>query len=687
LLGVILSLACAVVLSILAIWSGSTSTWVASFHALGAMGIWILSLVQLHQQRLLEEERLEVAELERQRQEKLGGAQSIFEEEELDQMEAFQMGRRLRAIERGLVPVVALLIAGWYILAGLSIFPWVWQFPPIRDNFGQPVLHTTVLLFFTGAIAFVCFMMSRYALGMSRLNNWSLLRAGANALFGTSIICLAIAIALLFSIAGIHGVEETLTRVVGIALIVLAIETITLFIFEFYRPRTPGQEQRPFYDSRLLGMFSEPGGIIDSVSRAIDYQFGFKVSETWFYKLLGRAIMPLIFVQILIILALTCITVVPQGHQGVVERFGKRPETTLEPGIHLTAFWPVDRATIIPVDRIRRMELGFDVEAEARARQQETHRHEGAILWTKSHRKVEYKLVVADRTASANAKVPVNLLNLGMAVQWRVKSDPAAVIRYHMQSQETEAIIRSLAYRALTEYAAQSDILDLMGSGGIDAAEMLHDRVQAMCDASGSDGKGLGVEIVYVGIGGIHPPMDEDVAKTYEEVVSAYEQRSAMIKAAEGEAIETCVGAAGPEWRAVYEAIVAEDEDAEANGEPGADAEELPTDRVQRMLTAVAGGQARAIVAAAQEVAYDRIFGERAASERYRMELAAYESAPDVYSLRLYLAMIKRALADIRKFVIVLDEPERVIYTLDLKPPQPFEALAAEQAVAEQQQQ
>ena len=48
LLGGLLSLLAGVILVILAIWSESISVWAVSFQALGAVGIWLLTLIQLH---------------------------------------------------------------------------------------------------------------------------------------------------------------------------------------------------------------------------------------------------------------------------------------------------------------------------------------------------------------------------------------------------------------------------------------------------------------------------------------------------------------------------------------------------------------------------------------------------------------------------------------------------------------
>jgi regulator of protease activity HflC (stomatin/prohibitin superfamily) len=674
-LGGLLSLAGAVILAVLAIWSGSSCLWGTSFQMLGAVGICLLTLIQLHQERLVREEEFEVAELERLRQEKLGGAKTIFEEEDLDQMDKLAMARRLRTIERVLVPVIALLVAAYHLAAGIVIFPWVWQFPPIADALGQPILHPKVLLFAVGAFAFISFMFSRYALGMSRLPTWGLLRAPGDFMFGSSALCLATAVGLLCVISGLERVEVWLGGAIGFLLMFLAFETIVNFILDFYRPRVPGQAQRPFYDSRLLGIFSEPGGILRSVANAMDYQFGFKVSETWFYKLLGRDVMPLLLVQGLVILALTCVVIVPPGHQAVIERFGTPCKDTAKPGIHLTWFWPIDRATVIPVERIQRFELGH-------AAQVKKDELQGPILWTKRHWKEEYRLLVGDRNSSTEGRVPINLLSLDIPVQWRVKDGDTEVIRYHAQSSDAPAIVESLAYHELTRYVSQADILDLLGEGGIQAAEDLHNRIQAACNSAGYDGKGLGVQIVYVGIGGVHPPPDEDVAKAYEDVVSAYETKDALIKAAQGDAAMLRLASGGIRWETLYKAIVAEDEAREAEDQVARLAASREVERILGAENEI-GGAARERAANAERDAIRRVFGEMANSERYKMQLLAYEAAPETYLLRVYLRMLREGLKGVQKYVVAVDDPSRVLYQLDLKPRQAVDILGAEQAAGE----
>ncbi|MFQ5424120.1 MAG: SPFH domain-containing protein [Phycisphaerae bacterium] len=681
LLGVIACVIAAAVIALLATWSGSSIVWATGFQMAGVVGIWFLSWTQLHQRRLLAEERLEVAALEDQRREKLGGVQTIFDEEDIDQMDKLAMGRRLRSIERVLIPVVALIVAAYHVAAGVALLPVLWRFPLMADIVTIDD-RATEAIFIVGGLAFACFMLSRYASGMSRLHDWTALRAGANYLFGSSLACFAAVVALVCgSTLQLKMVEPWATMAIGILMIVLAGETVINFVLDFYRPRIAGQRQRPFYDSRLLGMFSEPGSILHSLANAIDYQFGFKVSETWFYRLLGRALPKLLLLQVAVILALTSIVIVPPGHQAVIERYGRPRPDTAKPGLLLTLPWPIDQAVTIPVERVRRFEIGH-----ARGEEEAARAAGAPILWTKRHFKTEYKLLVADRSASDTIKVPVNLLSLDIPVQWRVKSSDAAVIRFHRQSSDPATIIEALAYRALTHYAARLDILDLLGGRQLEIADTLKRNIQAACDRAGDDGRGLGIEILHVGIEGIHPPPDEEVALTYEKVVNAYEQREAKIKAAEGDAASTRTEAAGDQWLQLNDAIDAENAvrrgSRATGGSRSADLKSRIAE-VERLLRTVAGGTSRQTVAEARKHTYVRVFSEQADAERYSVQLRAFHSAPTTYKLRVYLRMLAKGLARVRKYVIAMNHPENVLYEFDLKPPMGLDILGAETAALE----
>ena len=116
----------------------------------------------------------------------------------------------------------------------------------------------------------------------------------------------------------------------------------------------PGQERRPPYDSRLLGLFAEPQGVLRTIAATLDYQFGFEVSDTWFYRFMERAIVPLLLVQVVSLWLLTSLVVVDPDEVAFVERLGVPYVTAedqakglqaslLHPGFYLKWPWPISR--------------------------------------------------------------------------------------------------------------------------------------------------------------------------------------------------------------------------------------------------------------------------------------------------------------------------------------------------------
>ncbi len=122
-------------------------------------------------------------------------------------------------------------------------------------------------------------------------------------------------------------------------------------MLDIYRPRLKDQYSRAAFDSRLLGVINEPGGIFRTAATAIDYQFGFKVSQTWFYKLLEKAIVPLILFAGAAVYLLSCIVVVAPNEEAIIEHFGNPRDQAgkvrlIGPGLTFKRPWPVDIAQI-----------------------------------------------------------------------------------------------------------------------------------------------------------------------------------------------------------------------------------------------------------------------------------------------------------------------------------------------------
>jgi len=91
----------------------------------------------------------------------------------------------------------------------------------------------------------------------------------------------------------------------------VGIETVLNLILEIYRPRVRGKAGRPLYESRLVGLLGQPEGLITTAAEALDYQFGFKVSETWFYRTLRERVLAMfIGLQILALVLSTMVTII-----------------------------------------------------------------------------------------------------------------------------------------------------------------------------------------------------------------------------------------------------------------------------------------------------------------------------------------------------------------------------------------
>ena len=78
-----------------------------------------------------------------------------------------------------------------------------------------------------------------------------------------------------------------------------------------------GKVARPLYDSRVVGLLAQPESLFTTAAQTLDYQFGFKVSETWFFQLLQKNLPLLLLAQLAALLLSTCVVFVDAGEQAV----------------------------------------------------------------------------------------------------------------------------------------------------------------------------------------------------------------------------------------------------------------------------------------------------------------------------------------------------------------------------------
>jgi modulator of FtsH protease HflK len=103
----------------------------------------------------------------------------------------------------------------------------------------------------------------------------------------------------------------------------------------------------------------------------------------------------LVFVVFLVIWLLSGIYIVQPGEEGVVRTYGKFSGITTS-GLNYHLPWPIQRATIVDVESIRRVEIGFRTTQE---RKQEV--FDEALMLTEDENIVQVELLVQYRIASA----------------------------------------------------------------------------------------------------------------------------------------------------------------------------------------------------------------------------------------------------------------------------------------------
>jgi regulator of protease activity HflC (stomatin/prohibitin superfamily) len=660
--GFFLQSAAFVLLLGLALWQDSQLGATLARFLFPGIPIWFVMYLVLSQIRRVGLEALETKEIKRAQD--AGNTQALFE---VDNESLLLEQNRLTWMIRWLLPGCTVVVSLILLLG--HFVGWNWT---LEEAFDPTVLKPTsepmLMMAFVIGVAFVCFLFARSVLALARLPGWRLLRAGAVFLVGAAMASVLVAFSLMAT-ETYAWAEPTIAYLIRVVLIVLGFEMAVNLVLDMYRPRSPGEFPRPAFDSRLLGLISEPGGMAKSIAEAFNYQFGFQVSSTWFYQLLQRWLLPITGLGVAVIALLTSVVIVDADEQVVIERFGRLnavEDSVLDPGLHFKWPFPIDIVHRVPVKRIGELVIGEPGDDD------HAHEHE-AILWTEPHEFVsEMMLLVASPKlegmnrgggftgmqrgrAPVSESVAVSLLMVSVPIEYRVKD----LLRYLYTYDDPVKLMEVIAYQYLSDYAASVDIDELIGPGREAFNEKLRGKLQDRLDELDS-----GIEVVFCGIRGAHPPAKDNVAASFQAVVSARTSMKAIINAAQGEAVRILTSLAGTQQRAfdLDEAIRVRDA-LSSDSKAYAAAEE----RVEALLAGDAkmgdapiSGEAAAMIADARANASVEMSRAAAKSLTFGTQVAAYTAAPLLYKHRKWLDNYEQ-LQDTRKYLIVGDRSNVVI--------------------------
>lgn len=524
------------------------------------------------------------------------GGGALFEN--ADEEDLFSAARTLRWLERWITPGFAPLAGAVLLALGIQQIRAV-QSGIVALSLESAAFPAAGLL---AAAAFVAALAARFAAVFARAPGHAPLRAPASALALSAALLAIAAVALAAAGSDVDGALRMGALAASAGLAVIGTECLLSSVARFYRPPAAKPEAglAARFDSPLGLALADPSRALRPAAESVDYQLGFRASQTWWYRFAVRALLPLAVFQILVLYGLSCIVVIGPEEAGILERLGRPlPDAAggrLEPGLHLKAPWPFETVCRFPVERLQRFDAGFTLEGGEMPRE---------MLWARPHFRQEDRFLTPSRDAGPGGAAPVNLLAVNLPVLYQV-TDLRAWLYGH---REPAALLRELAYRAVTREAAGRELDDILGPGQRAFEAALRDRLQRDAHAMN-----LGVEIRYVGLNGVHPPVP--VVADYEGVSGALEERDAQ--RLDGEAYA-------------------------ASRVPQADAE------AEKRLAAAAGDAARRSATA------------RAEADAFELRRKADQEAPGVYRGHAYLTALARSLRGARLYVVATPADQEMI--------------------------
>lgn len=537
------------VVMVLWLWTDSLAAMTCVWLVGGGVASWLMVAVLCYCSQLADQEAVEMEEIAAQ-----GDGGTIFQGER--DVQVTPAANRVAWMHRWMVPIFTLLWAGFHGTVGVLLVRRLITVEPLGMVNGAEATLFAVLVAFAG------FLFSRYATGMGRTDQWYLLRAPGSYLLVSMLGAAGTAGALLGGHYGYVQIDRIVAFVLPGIQLVLAIELVLNFVLDLYRPRVPGRVHHPSFDSRLMNLLADPGRIGSSIADALNYQFGFEVSTTWFYQLLSRAFVPLIIFGAAVLFGMSSIVMVQEGEQAVVLHWGRADADgrVLGPGMHFKWPWPVDTARTYDVAQLYEVMLGAEEERTEQERWGDFVKGREVYVWKREHgprKEMDFLIAVprsddSDSTKDGSSEKkkapPVHIIKLVVSVQYRI----ADVWKYSRGYTDPNNVLQCVAYREMTRYCASATLTEPIGAGQSDrpeaimtygrqrAADALKERIQK---AVGPEGLDLGVEIAYVGFASVHPP--SEAAEKYEDVLKAERGMQQARFAAEADANRMLVEAAG----------------------------------------------------------------------------------------------------------------------------------------------
>ena len=683
-LGFLLQAVFAGVLLVLGLALGDTGSVIASIWAMLGLVVWVGLLIVFNQHRLERLESLEADELLAS-----GGEAALFEGADgIGGVAA----RRLRMLYRWVLPTlslglaVGLGVAGWLVLAYLT---------ETRSGEADAVfeisIHRGWLIAIDIAFGIVAFIFSRFLAGMAEFSAWRNLRSGAGIMVGNALVCLAIAIAVVFSFFDIPGVIEGVAWGIPVFMFAVAIEIVLAIVLNAYRPRIAGEFPRAAFDSRTLSLLSRPDSFVRSINEAVNYQFGFDITSSWGYQLVLRSGVWLAGLSIVSLLAMSTLVVVGGREEGLRLRAGRIIPSSegdvQSPGAFWKLPWPIEYATLHDVTEVRSLsvtpaEEGISIYDDwSKPAKLENKAKDYQFIVRPSQLGQEEASKLIDELDAADdglvSNTDIALVRARIVLGWRVKGDDDALLQYldfgtdrkarRQRMTDRQRILRSISIAEATRFFATLNLDDVLTTDRGNLGTVLEDRIQKRLDTLGA-----GIDVVNVSLPMVLPPAD--AVQSFEDLPVAVQQNLRTIRNAEREKTNVLNSAVGnPVFlQPLIEAVDAVESARLALSTADAVEHDAAQKRLDEAVEAAevvvrkGGGAAYQIIAAAERGKLVDMLARRGQAARVRGQQSAWVAAPQLFRQRSIMKLYAQYLPSMRKYVIGVD-PSKLELNVELR--------------------
>ena len=546
------------------------------------------------------------------------------------------------------VPIMAILMLGiqiWgLVLLALATKE---QFARVSEDSNAVIItpdQQILALIITALVGLILFIRGQFAANYSRIEKARLLQpASDSVLFGAY---------LFFFMAAMVAIcywDQRVDAYAGLVLTVLlglmAAENLLSMIFEIYRPRMPERRKRLLYQSRLVGLIAKPENVFTTAGEVLNYQFGFKVSDTWGYRFLRERLGALIGVQVLLLWISSSVVVVQPSEVGLKTNVlaADKESDILEPGFHLKLPWP-----FASVDRYYPNQIHSFIVGSEEPDMEEAFIGFRPKLWEDrpwkdydANRLSGRLYFMSGRSNDANGTALPNIVEASVPVQYRVPREKLK--NGWLNFQNPESLLQHVAYREVSAYLLENNLETLLRADNADSIKV-RDRIQSALKEAG-----LGVEVLFVGLKGVRPPAETPVSikgerDAEENEAPGQNTENPLSTISVGQAIET-VHANRVAGKVSEKVARNSEEIAQYATRTGVEHH----NRRKQDAKATADGQAQ---------------GKRSELKR---EAPLYKVSPELYQEWRYLHAFSEVVGQSRKFIIAVGPDVEVQIDLDLQ--------------------